>query len=222
MADSLLKEVDDALRADKMGELWRKNKPVVIAFIAALILGTAANSAWQHYREQKGGRMLGMLSENQQLLEHGKADEAAKGFKTIADGASGEFKDLALVWESRALYAAGKKDEAVAPLKEAVAGGGNLWADIACLRLAGLDSKAATPCLASTSTSPLAGTRAEWSAANQWAAGDVDGAMAAITKQLQNKDLTQDSRTRLTQWLAMMKSQKSMTAKPDAKEGAAE
>lgn len=208
MADSLLQEVDDDLRAERLNRLWQQNKKTLLAFVIALILGTAANAAWQHYREVKGGHMLAMLSENQQLLEHGKAEDAAKGFKTIADGASGEFKDLALVWESRALFAAGKKDEAAAPLKEAVAGSSNLWSDIACLRLAGLDANAAVSCLAATSNSPLASTRAEWSAANQWANGDTDGAMAAIEKQLANKDLTQDSRERLTQWLAVMKTDK--------------
>ena len=217
MADQLLQEVDDALRADKIHEWWRTNKNTLIAFIAALILGTAANAAWQHYREVKGGHMLAALSENQQLLAKGKAEDAAAGFKKIADGASGEFKDLALVWESRALFAAGKKTEAAAPLKEAVATGGNLWSDIACLRLAGLDAKAAAPCLQSASSSPLASTRAEWSAANLWASGDKDGAMASIEKQLANKDPTQDSRERLTQWLASMKAEKTAAVKEEAK-----
>lgn len=214
MADSLLKEVDDALRADRMSQLWQQNKKLVIAFVIALIVGTAANSAWQHYREVKGGRMLAMLSENQQLLASGKAAEAAAGFKTIADGASGEFKDLALVWESRALLAAGKKDEATEALKLAVADGNSLWTDIACLRLAGLDSKAAAPCLAAKTNSPLAGTRAEWSAANQWANGDKDGAVAAIEKQLADKELLPDARERLTQWLAVIKTEKGEAKAP--------
>ena len=216
MADQLLQEVDDALRADKIHQLWQQNKKAVLTFVIVLILGTAANSAWQHYREVKGGHMLAMLNTNQQLMEQGKPDEAAKGFKQIADGASGEFKDLALVWESRALFAAGKKDEAAEPLKAAV-GGTSLWSDIACLRLAGLDSNAAAPCLAAKTTSPLASTRAEWSAANQWANGDKDAAIAAITKQLDDKDLTQDSRDRLTQWLAIVKAQNAAPTKAELK-----
>ena len=221
MADSLLQEVDDDLRADRIRKLWEQNKKALITFIVVLVLGTAANSIWQHYREVKGGEMFAKLNANQQLLQQGKADDAAKGFKAIADGASGEFKDLALVWESRALFAAGKKDEAAEPLKAAV-GGSSLWSDLACLRLAGLDAKAATPCLDAKTNSPLASTRAEWSAANLWAAGDKDGAIAAITKQLEDKDLTQDSRERLTEWLAIMKPQSAAPAKAEAKEGASE
>ena len=214
MADQMIRDVDDALRADKMHQWWQQNKRAVIAFCVALILGTAANSVWQRQREAKGGHMLAMLSENQQLLASDKAQQAADGFKAIAAEASGEFKDLALVWESRALLASGKKDEAVEPLKEAVSDtSSGLWADIACLRLAGLDANAAAPCLSSKNTSPLASTRAEWAAANQWAAGDTNGAISAIQKQLANKDLTTDSRERLTQWLAVMQTEKGSTAK---------
>ena len=217
MADHLVQEVDDALRADRVEAWWRANKTSVITFIVALILGTAANSAWQHYREVKGGHMLAELSVNQQLLAQGKNEDAANGFKAIADSASGEFQDLALVWESRALVAAGKKDEAVEALKRAVAGSSNLWSDIACLRLAGLDATAAAPCLAAPGASPLASIRAEWSAANQWATGDKAAAMTAIEKQLENKDITDDSRERLTQWLAVMKADQAASPHADAK-----
>jgi hypothetical protein len=213
MADQLIQEVDDDLRAERLHRLWQQNKKTLLAFVIALILGTAANAAWQHYREVKGGHMLAMLSENQQLLDAGKPADAVEGFKKIADGAQGEFKDLALVWESRALFAAGKKDEAAEPLKLAVKDGSSLWTDIACLRLAGLDAKAAEPCLGAKTNSPLASTRAEWSAANQWANGDKDGAIAAIQKQLDDKDLTQDSRERLTQWLAVMKTDSAKESK---------
>lgn len=216
MADNLLQEVDAALRADRAGALWNQHKKTLITFIVVLILATAANSIWQHYREARGGEMLANLIATQQLLEQGKADEAAQGFKKIADGASGEFKHLALVWESRALFAANKKDEATNALKQAVADGNSLWSDIACLRLAGLDAKAAETCLASKNNSPLASTRAEWSAANLWAKGDADGAIAAIEKMLANKETPAESRQRLTQWLATMKAQKTAPVKNES------
>ena len=207
MADSLLKEVDDALRADRAGALWKKHRGFIITLGVLIIAATAANSAWQSYRESRGGRMLAALSESQQLLASGKAEDAAKGFKTIADGASGEFRDLALVWQARALLAANKKGEAIATLQTAVADGSSLWTDVACLRLAGLDAKAAAPCLAAKENSPLADTRAEWSAAAMWAKGDHASAIASIEKLLANPDTSADARERLTQWLASMKAE---------------
>ncbi len=208
MADSLLKEVDEALRADRAAAWWKKNRTSIVVFIVALILGTAANSLWQTHRETKGGELLAALSDAKQLLESGKAAEAASGFKTIADGASGEVKDLALVWQSRAHVAAKQNAEAIAALKTAVTDGHGLWADIACLRLAGLDATAAAPCLADTTASPLAATRAEWSAANLWAGGKTDDAQTALTQLMTNPETSPDTRARLAQWLASMHAQK--------------
>ena len=206
MADSLLQEVDDALRADKFTAFWQQYRTTLFTFVILLILGTAAHSVWQHYKQEKGGEMLARLSATQQLLTDGKADEAAKGFGDIAKNASGEFKDLALVWQARALIAADKKDDAVSVLKEAVNSGSNLWTDVACLRLAGLDAAVASTCLSNSKDSPLASTRAEWSAANLWAKGDRDGAIAAAEKLLKDPNTSADSRERVTHWLASMKS----------------
>jgi hypothetical protein len=205
MADNLLKEVDEALRAERAAALWQKHRTTIVTFIAAIILGTAANSLWQHHRETKGGELLEALHANAELLSKGKAEEAAAGFKTIADGASGEVKDLALVWQSRAHVAAKQPKEAIAALEAAVADGHSLWADIACLRLAGLDAKAAAPCLAANASSPLAATRAEWTAANLWGEGKNAEAMAALEAHIANPDTSPDTRMRLKQWLASMK-----------------
>ena len=204
MADSLLKEVDAALRADRAGALWARHRSTVIAVIVALLVGTAASSAWHSYREAKGGEMLLKLTDAQKQLEGGKPAEAAQAFGDIAAGASGEFKDLALVWQSRALVNAGNTADAVAPLKEAVADGHNLWADIACLRLAGLDAAAAEPCLSAQAESPLAATRAEWAAAALWEKGDVAAAKAAMAKLLADPATSPDTRTKLMQWSAIM------------------
>ena len=208
MSDSLLQEIDDALKADRAAQLWQKYRSTIVTFVAVVILGTAANSIWQHYRESRGGEMLVAFTDNQKLLESGKADDAAAGFKKIADGAQGELQDLALIWQARALSAAGKKDEAIAALKTAVADGSHgLWTDVACLRLAGLDTKEAT-CLDAKANSPLASTRAEWAAANAWANGDKDAAIASIEKLIADENTSSDSRERLSQWLNSMKSQK--------------
>jgi len=202
MADSLLKEVDDALRADRAGALWRKHRRFIITLGVIVIAATAANSAWQSYREARGGRILAALVANQQLLEHGNISEAAEGFQSIAAGADGDFKDLALIWQSRALMAAHKKPEAIAALSEAVASGDGLWNDVACLRLAGLDADAAKPCLAASNTSPLAHTRFEWHAAAAWARGEPAIARTTIAALLADPETDANSRARLVQWQA--------------------
>lgn len=206
MADSLLQEVDEALRADRAALLWKKYRATVIAVAALLVLGTALNSGWQYYRQAQGGKALFALTQSQKLLEAGKASEAATSFKAVADGASGELKALALIWQARALVMEGKKDEAAAALNAAVATGQSVWADIACLRLAGLDSKAGS-CLGASSKSPLASTRAEWAAADAWVKGEHEVALAAIDKLIADESASQDARARLLQWRVSMKTQ---------------
>ncbi len=209
MADSLLEEVDQALRADRAGALWSTYRKPLYAIAAALVLGTAANSAWQSYREAKGGALLLKLTQAQKLMDAGKSGDAAKAFGDVAASASGEFKDLALVWQSRALVQSGKMDDAVNALKTAATGGHNLWADIACLRLAGLDAASAEGCLSAKANSPLAATRAQWAAANLWAKGDVAGAKAALEAMIADKNTSADTAARLTQWLTLMNTPKS-------------
>lgn len=205
MADSLLREVDEALRADRASALWQKHRSVIITFAVVLILGTAANSLWQAHRKTQGGERFAALSMNEQLLASGKAEEAAQGFKKVAAEASGEVKALALVWQSRAHVAAKQPEQAISALQAAVAQGHSLWADIACLRLAGLDAKAAAPCLAANEKSPLAATRAEWSAANLWAEGNTAQAIAALERHAADPDTSPEARARVTQWLTSMK-----------------
>lgn len=115
MADSLLKEVDDALRADRASALWQKHKTSIIVFVVALVLGTAANSIWQQQREKNGAKTLAALSENQQLLARGDAAGAAKGFEKVASDSSGQVQALALVWQARAHLAAKQTPEAWRP-----------------------------------------------------------------------------------------------------------
>ena len=209
MADTLLSEIDQALRADRAGALWNTYRTPLFAIAGALILGVAASSAWQAYREAKGGAMLVKLIEAQKLLDAGKSAEAATSFGEIANAASGEFKDLALVWQGRALVLSGKKDDAVNAFKSAAENGGSLWSDVACLRLAGLDAASAEGCLSDKASSPLASTRAEWAAANLWAKGDNAAAKAAIEKILADKTTDPDTAARLTQWLTIVNAPKS-------------
>jgi hypothetical protein len=207
MADRLLEEVDEALRADRAGALWAKYRSTIIWCVVALIVGTAGNSIWQHYRESRGGEVMGQLNANQQLFAQGKNKEAADGFGKIAAERGGELKQIAQVWQARALVAADDKAAATAVLKEA-SNGTNIWSDIACLRLAGIDANAAKPCLDAAHESPLATERAEWSAANAWAAGDTEGAVKAIEEEIADANTDTDSRAQLTQWLTAIKAQK--------------
>lgn len=201
----LLREVDEALRADRAANLWRQYRKTVLTIAAAIVLGTAAHSGWQHYREAKGGEWLLQLSEGRKLLDSGKTEEAITNFASVASETRGETKALAQVWQARALVVAERHDEAKTLLKAAAVGNG-LWADIACLRLAGLDAGQAD-CLVAAHASPLAAVRGEWATAGLWQKGEREAALANLEKMIVSPTTSQDARGRLMQWQAVMKAQ---------------
>jgi hypothetical protein len=211
MADSLLREVDDALRADRAQHIWKTYRTRIIGVAAGIIAVVAVANAWDYVRETRGGDVMLRFHAAQELFVAGKLAEAADAYAAIAADSSGDVRDLAGLWQARALLAA-EKDEtntrAVAVLTEVSSRGGSLWSDIACLRLAGIDAAAASPCLNAKSSSPLKDARAEWAAAEAWAAGKEDEAMASVAALIADPATGEDSRARLTQWLASMKAGK--------------
>lgn len=207
MADSLLREVDEALRADRAANLWNTYKKPLIAIAVALVLGTAAKSAWHSYREAEGGKILTRLEAAKNLMIAEKPEEAAKQFAAVAADTSGEMKSLALVWQSRAEIGAKNREGAVKVLTEAASTGASLWADIACLRLAGLDATAAKPCLNADANSPLKAERAQWAAASAWAEGDSAAAVKRLEAMVADEKLSSDTRAQLEQWLNAIKAQ---------------
>lgn len=46
----ILREVDEALRVEKVTRFWKENGKAVIVFAAALVIGTAAQSGWKAYQ----------------------------------------------------------------------------------------------------------------------------------------------------------------------------
>jgi hypothetical protein len=208
MADNLLREVDEALRAERAASLWNTHKRTLMAIGVALVLAVAGKSGWHHYREAKGGSLLLELSQARDLMLANKPAEAAKAFATIADDTSGEQRALALVWQSRAEQATGENAAATEALKHAVTTGQSLWSDIACLRLAGLDAAAAEACLNNPADSPLIAQRQEWAAAIDWKNGNADAAMAALKTLAAREDISPDRQATIAQWIEAMQPDK--------------
>lgn len=207
MTNTLFNEVDADLRAEKLSQLWRRWQRPVLIGIALLIAFTAANSMWQHHREKRGGERLAQLTEAHTLYESGKPDEAADAFAAIAADSSGEVRTLAELWQGRALAAANRNDEAVAALTSASTGTPGLWSDLACLRLASIDSAAAEPCLSRARETPLLNQRREWLAAGQWATDKQDDAIATFEDLATSSDASEAERARISQWLTTLRAQ---------------
>lgn len=203
MVDHLLQEVDADVRAERMHQLWARNRSKLLFLVVAILVATAGNSIWTAYEQKRGGELLLALTDAQALYSDGKFTEAAAAFETTATAASGDTQTLAQLWQGRALARAGKNPEAISVLKEASIAR-SVWGDLACLRLATLDAAAAT-CLSDTHDSPLAGQRQEWFAANLWDAGKKAEAAKVLEDLSTAADTTEASRAQLTQWLTTVR-----------------
>lgn len=203
MADYLLQEVDADVRAERMAALWRRYRQPVAVFCVTLVLATAAGQIWQHHRQTRGAAWMAQLTKAQEMLGKGDAEGAAVAFAAVADAASGDARDVARIWQARALTAADKKSEAVAVLKQIDTHRASLWADIACLRLTALDAKEAG-CLAAATASPLAAQRTLWQAATEWQAGDKTKAAATLDALIVDANTPEPLRQQAQSWRAAL------------------
>lgn len=201
MVDLLLSEVDADVRAEKMAALWRQWRQPVAVFCVTLVLVTAGVQGWNHHRQTRGARWLNQLAMAQKMLDSGKPAEAATGFAEVASHASGEARSIAQLWQARALVAANQTPEAVAVLKAATQGDASLWSDLACLRLAALEPKAAS-CLSVKSGSPLQRQRQLWHAAQRVQQGDKATARQTLSELAADEGAPPATRAMAAQWLA--------------------
>lgn len=207
MVDMLLSEVSADVRAERLAQWWMRHRMHLLLLVMAIILGSIGSTVWQHYQDKRGGELLLQFNQGQEMLDGGKNAEAAKVFGGIAQQTKGDVHSLARIWQARALAAAGSKDEAADILRQTAYADAGLWSDIACLRLAGVDFKAAD-CLNDKKTSPLAAERAQWAAAGAWASGNSEQATMILNKLIDDKTTSAAMRAHAQSWLTTVNAPK--------------
>lgn len=85
----ILREVDEAMRVEKVTAFWNEHKTAIIAGAAALILGTAANAGWQswtrHQKEETTSAILTAQASKDPLHALIKAaDDNGTRYKSLA------------------------------------------------------------------------------------------------------------------------------------------
>ncbi len=103
----ILREVDEAMRADKMARIWEEHKTVLITGITALILGTAAHSAWNAYdagqKRESTGAFITALDSPKPLEQ----------LEKLASEESGATRSLPLMNAASKAVSTGKFAEAI-------------------------------------------------------------------------------------------------------------
>ncbi len=106
MAD-LLREVDEAVRADNIKKFWDENKNALIIAVAATILGTAAFSLWSNYTLQKN------RAQTSQILTALDAKNPAAALVAAGAKQSGNAKAISFLNAATQELKAGNKQKAL-------------------------------------------------------------------------------------------------------------
>lgn len=205
--DLLLREVDEALRRDRIMAQWKRYQRPVLFGVAAIIVFMLGMTQWRSYLQTQAGKAMQQFAAGQTKVAEGNFSEAATIFAGIAEHTSThELADLARLWQARALVGAEKKADAVA-LLDALANHPrshqHMWRDLACLRLVALDESKAG-CLATPDASPLAAQRTLVRAAIAWNADNSDEARRLLETLLNNPDTPVSVRDSAQRYMAVV------------------
>lgn len=114
----ILREVDEAMRVEKMTKLWAEHGNTVIAAIVALILGTALSSgwnAWQHHQN---------LQSTAALLDSLQTESPLASLETLGKKEKGNAKAFSLLAAAAMALDEKSPDKAVALYKTLAADAG--------------------------------------------------------------------------------------------------
>jgi len=112
--DTLIREVDEELRRDRMHKLWRQTGPYVIGAAVAVVLLVAGYEGWNWYQSSTSSQSSDAFYAAAGLADGTDLDAAKTALdKVIAEG-SGAYPALAQFREAALLAQQNKLDEALA------------------------------------------------------------------------------------------------------------
>ena len=112
--DTLLREVDEELRRDRLRKLWRQSAPFVFGAAAAVILLVAGYEGWRWWTGSNAARSSDQFYAATRLADGTDLAGAQKALDDVIAQGSGAYPALAQFREASLLAQQGKIDEAVA------------------------------------------------------------------------------------------------------------
>lgn len=112
--DTLLREVDEELRRDRMRKLWRQSAPFIFGAAAAVILLVAGYEGWRWWTSSNVARSSDQFYAAAQVADGSDLAAAEKALDEVIAQGSGAYPALAQFREASLLAQQGKIDEAVA------------------------------------------------------------------------------------------------------------
>lgn len=123
--DSLLREVEEELRRERMQKFWERYNGLIIGAAALLVVGVGGYNFLEHRRIAAAEKAGAEFSAAMQLGDDSKTEEAKKAFDAIVQSGPAGYASLARLHVAGGLARDGKTDEAIAAY-EAVAKDSNV------------------------------------------------------------------------------------------------
>ncbi|MBU1174963.1 MAG: tetratricopeptide repeat protein [Alphaproteobacteria bacterium] len=111
--DTLFREINEDLRADRMRALWRRFGPYVIGGAVAVVLLVALNEGWSWWQQSNAARSSDALYVALDAAEAGEIDAALAALETVEKQGSGKYPVLGQFAEAAYLAQKGKVTEAI-------------------------------------------------------------------------------------------------------------
>jgi hypothetical protein len=113
-SDTLIREVDEELRRDRMRKLWRQTGPWVIVAAVAVVLAVAGYEGWTWWQKTQSAKSSDQFYAATKIADGTDLDAAKKALDGVIAQGSGGYPMLAQFREASLLAQNGKTDEAVA------------------------------------------------------------------------------------------------------------
>ncbi|WP_342362225.1 tetratricopeptide repeat protein [Terrarubrum flagellatum] len=91
----IFREIDEDLRRERMGLMWKKYGGLIVGAAFLLVLATAGWRGWQYWQGKQAQEAGGRFEKALELSRDGKDSEAEKAFVTISADAPAGYRILA-------------------------------------------------------------------------------------------------------------------------------
>lgn len=112
--ETLFREIDEDLRADRLRNLWRRFGPYIIGAAVAVVLLVAVNEGWSWWQQTNAARSSDALYVALDAAKAGDMKKALDALGPVEKEGSGQYPALAKFAEASYLEKQGKIKDAVA------------------------------------------------------------------------------------------------------------
>lgn len=222
--DTIIREVDEELRRDRLRKFWRQGGPWVIVAAVLIVVGVAGYEGWMWWTKTQAAKSSDQFYAAAEIADGTDVAAAKKALDDVIAQSSGGYPVLAQFREAALLSQNGKTDDALAAYDALSTSIGNAHLrELALILGANLlidkgDVAAVQQRVGGSITpaDPLRNAAREVMGLTQYKAGKLDDAMKNFTDIMNDPLATQDLRNRIQLYVLQLQAEGAKTIAPPA------